>query len=195
MKTLIAGLTCALWICAPWLPAAALADTDPAVTIGPGTGTSTGTGALGAIGVAVDDGMGYGDGAAAARTPAYVVQALQASGQFVSAELNRLDLPQQLRVKIRKKPTGSEEAAAGKLIAGAATLFLLPMQQSYDYSFDFEVECRGRSMGEWQHRRTVEQTQFLLADPHRSVQGLVQEAVAQFIQQAVASGKLAAGCR
>jgi len=50
-------------------------------------------------------------------------------------------------------------------------------------------------MGEWQHLRTLEQTQFLLADPHRSVQGLVQEAVAQFIQQAVASGKLAAGCR
>ena len=52
------------------------------------------------------------------------------------------------------------------------------------------------SLGQWKHVHTLQQTQFLLAAPHRSVQGLVQEAVSQVmdIQQAVASGKLAAGC-
>jgi hypothetical protein len=86
----------------------------------------------------------------AARTSACRVQALQASGQFVGAELYRVDLPQQGRLKIRKKPTGSARAA-GKLIADAASLLLPPMQQSFDYSSRFDVECRGRSMSEWRH--------------------------------------------
>ncbi len=65
---------------------------------------------LGALGVAVDDGMGCGDGAAAAQTPGHVAQALQASGRFTLAALNRFDLPPPRGVKIRKKPSSSEEA-------------------------------------------------------------------------------------
>lgn len=156
---------------------------------------AAGQGEFGALGVAVDDGLGYGDGAAAARTPAQIVQLLQASGRFSSAELNRFDLPQQLRVKITAKPSGSEEASAAKLILGAATLFLLPMKQSGDYVFTFEIECRGRSRGVWTHMQTMEQTQFLLADPKSGLQALVSEAVAQFLRQALESGALAAGCR
>lgn len=169
------------------MAAGAAADTAAPAEPGPG--------AFGAIGVAVDDGIGYGDGAAAARTPAHLVQALNASGRFASATLNNFDLPQQLRIRIRMSPSGSKEAASGKVIAGAATLFLVPMKQSYDYVFEFELECRGRPVGEWKHQRTLERTQFLLADPHSGVPALMQEAVAAFVQQASESGKLAAGCR
>lgn len=189
------GRTRAIQACAASLamvlllqPAAARAAPE-AVPLAP-----PGNASFGAIGVAVDDGMGYGDGAAAARTPAYFVQALMASGHFASVGLNRFDLPQQLRIKVRAKPAGSAEAAAGRLIAGAATLFLLPMKQTNDYAFEFEVECRGRSMGQWTHTSTLEQTQFLLADPHRGLPALVNEAVAQFIRLAVESGKLATAC-
>jgi len=170
------------------LSTTAMADTQPTT---PGA-VSQGT--FGAIGVVVDDGMGYGEGAAAARTPAYIVQALMASGLFANAGTNRFDWPQQLRVKIRKRPVGSEGAAAGQLIAGAATLFLLPMKQTYDLSFEFEVECRGQLMGAWTYAHRAEQTQFLLADPHARTQAVVQEAVADFIRQASGSGKLARGC-
>lgn len=178
----------AVLVLALLLPTTATADPAPAT---PG---ALGNGSFGAIGVVVDDGLGYGDGASAARTPAYVVQALMSSGYFTSAALNRFERPQQLRVKIRRKPSGSEDAAAGKAIVGAATLFLLPMKQSYDYAVEFEVECRGRLMGEWKHLRTLEQTQFLLADPSGGTRGLIEEAVSQFVRQASESGKLAAGC-
>jgi hypothetical protein len=183
MKRMIGPLAMALL-----LATSAIADTEPTT---PG---EVRQGALGTIGVTVDDGMGYGDGTAAARTPAYIVQALMASGLFVSAETNRFEWPQQLRVKIRKKPVGSEDAAAAQVIVGAATLFLLPMKQAYYVTFEFEVECRGRLMGTWTNVNRVEQTQFLLADPHVETQALVKGAVADFIRQAAESGKLASGC-
>lgn len=169
------------------LPTTGIPGTESVPTV------ATGTGAFGAIGVIVDDGIGYAHGAAAARTPNHIVQELTASGLFASVSLNSFDLPQQLRVKIRKKPSGSEAEATGKLIGGAATLFLVPMKQSYDYSVEFEVECRGRTLGAWSHVRTVEQTQFLLADPNTGVPELIKEAVSQFLKQAVESGKLG-GC-
>lgn len=179
----------AVLVVALLLPPGAMAQTDSVSPV------PVGVGAFGAIGVAVEDGMGYGDGSSAARTPAYIVKELIASGYFTSVTPNRFELPQQVRVKISRKPGGSEDAAsAAKLLAGAATLFLLPMKQVFDYSIEFAVECRGRPMGEWKYTQTLEQTQFLLADPHSGTPGLIKEAVSEFLRQAAESGKLAAGC-
>lgn len=118
---------------------------------------------------------------------------------FVVTEVDGRQVGQKVEFKGNSKlgfwePAGSEGASAGRLIAGAATLFLLPMKQTNDYSFEFEVECRGRSMGQWVHNSTLEQTQFLLADPHRGLPALIKDAVAQFIRQASESGKLDGGC-
>lgn len=175
------------------LPAGVGATTDATTDATPLRTTEPGE--FGAVGVTVDDGLGYGDGASAARTPTQIVQLLRASGRFSSAELNRFDLPQQLRVQITVKASGSDAASTAKLMLGAATLFLLPMKQTGDYVFTFEVECRGRSSGVWTHTRTLEQIQSLFSDPKRGLPAVIEEAVSQFLRQAAESGALAAGCR
>ena len=151
-------------------------------------------GQFGRVGVVVDDGLGYGDSKAAAQTPAAIVRALMATGCFSSAALNSFELPQQLRIRINAKVSGSEDAAIGKALLGAATLFLLPMKQSYDITVEFEMECRGHLMGNWAVTQTLVETQFLLADSGSGRPGLMQAAVNRFVQQATESGKLAGGC-
>jgi hypothetical protein len=107
-----------------------------------------GNGSFGIAGLVVDDGLGSG-GMNANQTPAVMLHEILKSGHFASVVLNRLDLPQQIYVKIGWKPHGSEGESTAKLFAGAATLFLIPIPQTVDYSAKFKVECRGRLTGEW----------------------------------------------
>lgn len=149
--------------------------------------------ATSALAVLVDDRIHYGDGAAAARVPARLVSALQDAGRFSRVDLNRFDLPLQLRVRLDRKSAESESASTGKLLAGAATLFLLPIKGAWEYSFEFDLECRGQLVGQWRYSQVEETTQSLLSDPEAGQAKVIKETMAKLLQDG--SGPFAAACR
>lgn len=155
---------------------------------------SPGNGQWGQAGVVVNDGQVYASGTYRSQLHVKVLKQLEKSAYFSKLTLNSIYIPQQIRVQITSRPQGSEEAAYGKLLVGAATLFLLPMNQNLDYTASFSVECRGKSLGEWKYEQPVEHTQFLLVEPDAAETNLVESVVSRFISDADKSGKLKDTC-
>ena len=150
---------------------------------------------LGDAGLVINDELGYSDGRAAQRMAALIQSQLQASGRFVDIGMHRFELPQQVIVRLRKAVKGSQEVADAKLLAGAATLFLIPTQQSYDYILEITIECRGRQTGNWKYLESITQTQFLFADPNAAVPKVIKASVAAFANEAQATAVLGVNCK
>lgn len=161
----------------------------------PGTAVESRPGDLGSAGLVVNDELGYGDGRAAQGTVALVHGQLKESGRFADIVLHRFDMPQQVIVRIAKAVKGSQDVADAKLLAGAATLFLIPTQQSYDYLVDISIECRGRETGHWKYLESITQTQFIFADPHAGVAKVIKASLGAFASEARATGSLGQNCR
>ena len=161
----------------------------------PEAATQSSPGDLGLAGLVVNDELGYRDGNAAHRTATLIQGQLKESGRFVDIGLHRLDLPQQVIVRLGKAVKGSQEAAEAKLLAGAITLFLIPTQQGHDYILAVTVECRGRQVGHWKYLESITQTQFLFADPNAAVPKVINAGIAAFANDARATGLLGMGCK
>ena len=152
-------------------------------------------GDLGAAGLVVNDELGYGDGRAAQRTMSLIHSQLKASGRFTNIEMYQFDFPQQVILRLGKAVKGSHQAADAKLLAGAATLFLIPIQQSYDYIVEITVECRGHQTGHWKYLESITQTQFIFADSNAAITKVIMASVAAFANDARATESLGVNCK
>ena len=153
-----------------------------------------GSGQWGEVGLVVNDGqvVAHQVGVPLATK---IKQQIEKAGYFSRIKVNSIYVPQQLRVQFTAKNRASDEVAAGKLIAGAATLFLLPMEHEIDFVASFSMECRGAIVGAWEYAERVAQTQFLLIEPDSAETNVVESTVSRFIRDAAESGKLKGDCQ
>jgi len=151
--------------------------------------------AFGRAGLVVNDGYVYSSGTYVSRTHLEIRDELATSGHFSSIELNSVYIPLQIRVTLTAKPQGSEAESYAKLLVGAATLFLVPLPQNYDYFGEFRVECRGIEHGKWNYQQPITQTQFLFTSPDSGETKVINSFVSRFMHDWIDSGILKDGCK
>ncbi|WP_028629857.1 hypothetical protein [Metapseudomonas resinovorans] len=120
----------------------------------------------------------------------YVLNRLRESGKFERVDINNGLAQHKLVVSFERESLGNAGVDFGKLMLGAATLFLLPMPYDYRYQAKFSLMDGNDLVKEYTYRRDSNELAFLFIQVQSAKHNAIKSIVDNFLHDLEKDGAL-----